>query len=152
MRKPKRGRSIGSRKSDGSIDPVSPAAWADPLERRRVAPPDAVRSVTRALRGAVERGTARRIRALGFGGPVAGKTGSTSDFRDAWFVGYTPELVVGVWVGFDDGRSVGLPGSRAALPIFAALLREFLGPEGGAAFHPSTEPARPEPAAAAPLQ
>jgi len=138
------------------LDPRGGAVWADPSQRRRVAAPDAVRQVTRALRGAVERGTARRIRALGFHGPVAGKTGSTSGFRDAWFVGYTPELVMGVWVGFDDGRSVGLPGSRAALPIFTAVLKEALGPDGGEAFHFSTEleprPAPPDGAGDRPLR
>jgi penicillin-binding protein 1A len=59
---------------------------------------------------------------------VAAKSGTTNDFRDAWFIGYTPTLVVGVWVGFDDGRSIGLPGSRAALPIFARFLRGAVEP------------------------
>jgi membrane carboxypeptidase/penicillin-binding protein len=58
---------------------------------------------------------------------VAAKSGTTNDHRDAWFVGYTPSLVVAVWVGFDDGRSVGLPGSRAALPIFARFLSDATG-------------------------
>lgn len=82
------------------------------------------------LRGAVEHGTARSLRALGYHGPAAGKTGTTNDFRDAWFVGFTPEVVVGVWVGFDDGSSLGVPGSVAALPIFADFLKGWLGPEG----------------------
>jgi len=78
--------------------------------------------VTSALRGAVERGTGRGLRRFGFGGAVAAKSGTTNGFRDAWFLGYTPTLVVGVWVGFDDGRSIGLPGSGAALPIFARFM------------------------------
>lgn len=78
--------------------------------------------VTSALEGAVERGTGRALRGFGYWGPVAAKSGTTNAHRDAWFVGYTPSLVVAVWVGFDDGRSVGLPGSRAALPIFAEFL------------------------------
>jgi penicillin-binding protein 1B len=78
--------------------------------------------VTSALEGAVERGTGRGLRQFGYRGPVAAKSGTTNDYRDAWFVGYTPALVVAVWVGFDDGRSVGLPGARAALPIFARFL------------------------------
>ncbi len=78
--------------------------------------------VTSALQGAVDRGTGRRLRALGVRGAVAGKTGSTNDYRDAWFVGYTPDRVVGAWVGFDDGRPVGLPGAAAALPIVADFL------------------------------
>jgi penicillin-binding protein 1B len=78
--------------------------------------------VTSALEGAIERGTGRGLRAYGVRGSVAGKTGSTNDYRDAWFIGYTPEIVVGVWVGFDDARSLALPGASAALPIFAEFL------------------------------
>ncbi|MCZ6916607.1 MAG: PBP1A family penicillin-binding protein [Gemmatimonadetes bacterium] len=84
--------------------------------------------VTSALRGVVERGTGRSLRWRGVDGPVAAKSGTTNDFRDAWFIGYTPSLVVGVWVGFDDGRGMGLTGSSAALPIFASFLRGALGP------------------------
>jgi penicillin-binding protein 1B len=86
--------------------------------------------VTSALRGAVERGTGRSLRTWGFRGPVAAKSGTTNDFRDAWFIGYTPSLAVGVWVGFDDGRSTNLTGSRAALPIFASFLRAAVGSNG----------------------
>ncbi len=78
--------------------------------------------VTSALRGAVERGTGRGLRSVGVRGPVAAKSGTTNDFRDGWFIGYTPTLAVAVWVGFDDGRSLGLPGSRVALPIFGRFL------------------------------
>ncbi len=78
--------------------------------------------VTSALRGAVERGTGRALRAMGYRGAVAAKSGTSSNFRDGWFVGYTPTLAVGVWVGFDDGRGLGVPGSRVALPIFARFL------------------------------
>lgn len=80
--------------------------------------------VTSALRGAVERGTGRALRSSGFRGPVAAKSGTTNHFRDAWFIGYTPSITVGVWVGFDDGRSIGLSGSRAALPIFGQFLAD----------------------------
>ncbi len=78
--------------------------------------------VTSALRGAVERGTGRALRAMGYRGAVAAKSGTSSNFRDGWFVGYTPTLAIGVWVGFDDGRGLGIPGSRVALPIFARFL------------------------------
>ena len=90
--------------------------------------------VTSLLRGAVDRGTARGLRERGFRGDVAAKTGTTSGFRDAWFIGYTPDLVIGVWVGFDDGMSLRVPGAVAALPIFADLLLAWQGPEGGARF------------------
>jgi penicillin-binding protein 1B len=96
--------------------------------------------VTSALRGAVDWGTGRSLRALGFAGDVAAKSGTTNGYRDGWFVGYTPALAVGVWVGFDDGASLGLPGARVALPIFARFLQAAvgrtgsLGPQGGYEF------------------
>jgi len=86
--------------------------------------------VTSALLGVVERGTGSSLRDRGFQGQVAAKSGTTNDFRDAWFVGYTPTLAVGVWVGFDRGRSLQIPGAGAALPIFAAFLRDAIGPSG----------------------
>jgi penicillin-binding protein 1B len=90
--------------------------------------------VTSALRGAVERGTARSLHALGVRAPVAGKTGTTDGERDAWFVGFTPDLVVGVWVGFDGGAKLGLTGAEAALPIFAAFAERALARARPAAF------------------
>jgi membrane carboxypeptidase/penicillin-binding protein len=83
--------------------------------------------IVSALRGVVERGTARSLRKLGVTAPVAGKTGTSDGARDAWFVGFTPDLVVGVWVGFDDGAPLGLSGAEAALPIFAAFAKGALG-------------------------
>ena len=97
---------------------------------RRVISPAEAYLVTSALRGVVEHGTGAGIRRAGYYGPVAAKTGTTNESRDAWFVGYTPRLAVGVWVGFDDGTPLGLTGSQAALPIFAGFLREALGPDG----------------------
>ena len=82
----------------------------------------------------VERGTGQALRRLGYWGPVAAKSGTTNNYRDAWFIGYTPSLAVGVWVGFDDGRSIGLPGSRAALPIFGRFLVDAQGRYGTGAF------------------
>lgn len=104
--------------------------------------PAEVYLVTSALRGAVERGTGRGLRRMGYRGPVAAKSGTSDDFRDAWFVGYTPSLAIGVWVGYDDGRTIGLPGARAALPIFGEFLIATVGrdgerePYGGADFAP----------------
>ena len=75
------------------------------------------------LEGAVTRGTAAEVGRSGLKGAFAGKTGTSDESRDAWFVGYTPSLVVGVWVGFDDERS--LPGSAAqlALPVWIHVMR-----------------------------
>ncbi|MDH3455604.1 MAG: PBP1A family penicillin-binding protein [Gemmatimonadota bacterium] len=104
------------------------------LDRQQVVSAAEAYLVTSALRGAVERGTGRGLRSHGLSGPVAAKSGTTNDYRDAWFVGYTPDLAVGVWVGFDDGRSVGLSGASAALPIFARFMADALGPAGGEEF------------------
>jgi penicillin-binding protein 1A len=78
------------------------------------------------MRGAIERGTAVSARALAR--PIAGKTGTTNDFSNAWFVGYTPSLTAGVWVGHDRVRTLGRDetGAKAALPIWIALMREAL--------------------------
>jgi len=110
-----------------------PLRQALPVREREFDPAE-VALVTSALEGAVDHGTGRSLRALGYRGPVAGKTGTTDDGRDAWFVGYTPELVAAVWVGFDDGRPLGLTGARAALPIFGRFLIAALGAEGGGDF------------------
>jgi penicillin-binding protein 1B len=101
----------------------------DPAGTRVSEPPETF-LVTSALEGAVDRGTGRGLRSLGYWGPVAAKSGTSSEFRDAWFIGYTPSLAVAVWVGFDDGRSIGLSGSRAALPIFGRFLIGAVGSGG----------------------
>ncbi len=119
--------------------------------------------VTRALQGVVERGTAARAAALGYRGRAAGKTGTTNDSRDAWFVGYTPELLALAWVGFDDNRPLGRTGAQAALPIWTRFMRGYAAAGGAADFvpppdvvelevdaatgllaHPSCGPSRPE--------
>jgi penicillin-binding protein 1B len=101
--------------------------------------PEETYLVTSALEGAVERGTGRGLRAWGYSGPVAAKSGTTNDYRDAWFVGYTPQLAVAVWVGFDDGQSVGLVGSQAAMPIFARFLNATQARSGGQDFEPPAD-------------
>lgn len=79
--------------------------------------------ITETLTDVVNRGTAARVRGLGYRGPAAGKTGSS---RDAWFVGYTPKLLVVVWVGFDDYRDLGLTGGEAAVPIWTDFIKRAL--------------------------
>jgi penicillin-binding protein 1B len=90
--------------------------------RTRVIDPAVAYLVTSALQGVVQRGTARAISSRATGGELAGKTGTSNNWRDAWFVTYTPEIVIGVWVGYDDGRSLRLPGGGAALPITSLFL------------------------------
>jgi len=77
------------------------------------------------LNSVVEEGTASSLKTLGITYPIAAKTGTTNDSRDAWFVGYTPEILALVWVGFDDGTSMQGTGASAALPIWADLVKEI---------------------------
>jgi 1A family penicillin-binding protein len=82
--------------------------------------------ITYLMEGVVQHGTGWRARSLGR--PVAGKTGTTDQFMDAWFIGYTPELITGVWVGFDEERSLGEneTGARAASPIWVTYMSKIL--------------------------
>ncbi|UCC71627.1 MAG: PBP1A family penicillin-binding protein [Gemmatimonadota bacterium] len=127
----------------GALDREGNVIARNDLTGEQVYDPAEAYLVTSALRGAVERGTGRGLRTMGYRGDVAAKSGTTNDFRDGWFIGYTPSLAVGVWVGFDDGQSIDLPGARVALPIFTRFLVAALGeygdsgPYGGAEFtHP----------------
>ncbi len=82
--------------------------------------------VTQMLKGTIERGTG--VAAKSLGRPAAAKTGTTNDYSNAWFIGYTPQLVTGVWVGYDRPRSLGKDetGSRVAVPIWTAFMHEAL--------------------------
>ena len=109
------------------------------FEPRRPARTEAMRTdeayvLTSLLQGVVDRGTGAAARLLGVEGPVAGKTGTTNDGRDAWFVGYTPRLVALVWVGFDEREALHLSGSQAALPIWADFMRAALAREPAVPF------------------
>ena len=93
------------------------------VELEPVVSPQAAYITLDLMRAVVAEGTAASLRALGFGGEVAAKTGTTDDLRDAWFVGFTPRLLVLVWVGYDDNHPIGLTGAQAALPIWAEIMR-----------------------------
>jgi penicillin-binding protein 1B len=102
------------------------------LERRRlrferVLDPGTAFLATSLLSGVVERGTAARVRSTGLRGAIAAKTGTTDEERDLWFVGFTPELVAVVWVGFDEPRSLGIPSSVGALPIWRRFVQHATG-------------------------
>ncbi|RMG43401.1 MAG: PBP1A family penicillin-binding protein [Candidatus Dadabacteria bacterium] len=109
------------------------------IVERRVEPENIVYVLTNILQGVIERGTGRTVRAFGYRGPAAGKTGTSSDKRDAWFVGFSPDLAAGVWVGYDDNSVLGVTGGGAAAPIWAEFMKcardykpaeEFLIPPG----------------------
>jgi len=98
------------------------------LERRdirveKVLSPQLAFMMNHLLKGVIDRGTGRGARTNGFDRPAAGKTGTTNDLRDAWFVGYTPDLLAVVWVGFDNQSKLGLSGAQAALPIWTEFMK-----------------------------
>lgn len=92
--------------------------------------------LTSMLQSVIDWGTGHNAREIyGITAPAAGKTGTTDDLGDGWFVGYTPDLVIGVWGGFDERRPIGLSGSYIALPPWCDILRGYL----------ATHPSRPFP-------
>jgi penicillin-binding protein 1B len=93
---------------------------------RPVARSDTTYLVTNMLRSVLNEGTGAGARAAGFTLDAAGKSGTTNDLRDAWFVGFTRELLTIVWVGFDDNQPLGLSGSTAALPIWTEFMKTAL--------------------------
>lgn len=99
-------------------------APADAAVSTRVVDPAVAYLVTSTLQGVTSRGTGRALQNQWRLDGFAGKTGTSNNWRDAWFVAYSPSLVVGVWVGFDDGRSLAVSGGAAALPIVARFLRD----------------------------
>jgi penicillin-binding protein 1B len=93
---------------------------------RTVARPDTTYLVTNMMRSVLNEGTGASARAAGFALDAAGKSGTTNDLRDAWFVGFTPELLTVVWVGMDDNQPLGLSGTQAALPIWTTFMSRAL--------------------------
>ncbi|HUP01807.1 MAG TPA: PBP1A family penicillin-binding protein [Gemmatimonadota bacterium] len=106
-----------------AVDDEGHVVQRQEVEMERVLPADAVYLVNHMLQDVFDRGTARRARPLGYGGRAAGKTGTTNSTRDAWFVGYTTEIVALVWVGYDDNEPIGLHGDRGALPIWVEFMK-----------------------------
>jgi penicillin-binding protein 1B len=101
---------------------------------RRVARADTTYLVTNMMRSVLNEGTGAAVRASGFSLDAAGNTGTTNDLRDAWFVGFTPELLTVVWVGLDDNQALGLSGAQAALPILLSFMQRALAGRGDHAF------------------
>lgn len=97
-----------------------------PDSRAQIADPRTTYQMVSMMEGVIQRGTGARLRSLNR--PLAGKTGTTNESRDAWFIGFTPNLVVGVYTGFDTPRSLGRKetGSSVAVPIFKSFIQESL--------------------------
>jgi penicillin-binding protein 1B len=106
------------------------------IRAEQVIPPEDAYLLTHLLEGVMERGTGRSARQNGFERAAAGKTGTTNDFGDAWFVGYTPDLLAVVWVGFDHRESLGLSGGQAALPIWTEFMKRATAGQPAAQFMP----------------
>ncbi|MBI4264357.1 MAG: PBP1A family penicillin-binding protein [Acidobacteria bacterium] len=121
------------------MEPYAVASIADRegniLEEHRPRPHEAIRAdtafvMTHLLRGVVLRGTGAAARALDW--PLGGKTGTVDDYTDAWFVGFDPNITVGVWVGYDEKKPLGEPetGATAALPIWMDFMRAYIDARG----------------------
>jgi penicillin-binding protein 1B len=118
--------------NDGSVRPLRTIDRIQAGERtlrpkpgplRRVARADTTYLVTNMMRSVLDEGTGAGARAAGFSLDAAGKTGTTNDLRDAWFVGFTRQLLTVVWVGFDDNQPLSLTGTQAALPIWTEFMK-----------------------------
>ena len=105
---------------------------ANVLEENRPEPRDAIRAdtayvMTNLLRGVVQRGTGAKAASLKW--PIGGKTGTTDDYTDAWFIGFDPDITIGVWIGYDQKRTMGPggTGSDTALPIWMEIMKAWIG-------------------------
>jgi membrane carboxypeptidase/penicillin-binding protein len=101
---------------------------------KRVARAETTYQVVNMMRSVVNEGTGAGVRAQGFTHDAAGKTGTTNDLRDAWFVGFTPELLTVVWVGYDNNQPLSLSGSQAALPIWTDFMKTAMAGRPNRAF------------------
>jgi penicillin-binding protein 1A len=100
-------------------------AFANEVERRQVLSEESAFQAVSMLQDVVDFGTASSVRSLGLRGPLGGKTGTTNEFKDAWFVGFSSSVVAGVWIGYDQPRPIGSNAyaARVALPIWADFMR-----------------------------
>ena len=107
------------------IDADGTAVFDNPVHTERVISPESAFQMVSMLEDVMDRGTASAARGWGIRFPSGGKTGTTDDFKDAWFVGFSSSLVVGVWVGFDQPKTIAREGygSRFALPIWTDFMR-----------------------------
>jgi penicillin-binding protein 1B len=92
----------------------------------RVLHPQTAYIITDMMESVILSGTGAPVRRWGFTRPAAGKTGTTDEYRDAWFVGYTPNLLCVVWTGYDDNTPIKMTGAQAALPIWAQFMKKAL--------------------------
>jgi 1A family penicillin-binding protein len=120
------------------VDADGAAVYDNPVRREPVISPATAFQMVSMLADVMDRGTGAAARRWGVRFPVGGKTGTTNDFKDAWFVGFSSSLVAGVWVGFDQPRSIGREayGSRYALPIWSSFMSQAARRRKPEAFEP----------------
>ena len=106
------------------MDPTNRVLEKRDVRVEKVLSPQLAFLMNHLLKGVLDRGTGEFARRWGFTRPAAGKTGTTNDYKDAWFVGYTPDLLAVVWVGFDNQTKLGLSGAQAALPIWTDFMKQ----------------------------
>jgi penicillin-binding protein 1A len=103
--------------------------WEEPIRRQQVLSPEVAFLTTSLMQEVVNRGTGFRVRTAGlpYSVPAAGKTGTTNDAADAWFVGVTPDVAAGVWIGFDQPRRImaGAEGGKLSAPVWGEVLADF---------------------------
>ncbi|MBW3552124.1 MAG: PBP1A family penicillin-binding protein [Gemmatimonadetes bacterium] len=104
---------------DGAI------VWQDPPQRRNVLGRDVAFLTVDLMRDVVDRGTGNAVRSVGFREPAAGKTGTTNESADVWFIGFTPEIATGIWIGMDDPQRImrNATGGRLAAPVWGRIMR-----------------------------
>ncbi|MFI5347753.1 MAG: PBP1A family penicillin-binding protein [Elusimicrobiota bacterium] len=132
------GRRAAPRMVLAVLDAEGGVLEAPPPESVVVLDPAVAYLTTSLLQSVVKEGTARGLAKMGFTTPAAGKTGTTNDGRDAWFIGYTSSLLTGVWTGADDNRALKLTGAKDALPLWSAFMKE------ASADRPGSDFVRPE--------
>lgn len=120
-------------------DRAGGVVWERPVRSQRAIDPAVAFLLTDLMRDVVDRGTGTGVRAAGFQGPAAGKTGTTNDGTDVWFVGFTPRRVAGIWIGFDQPRTIvsDATGGRLAAPVWGRLMRRTVPAGGGGWAAPS---------------
>jgi penicillin-binding protein 1A len=122
---PNGGYAVRPRSIVSVVDGEGETALSDQVTRERVISEQSAFQMVSMLGDVLDRGTASAARSWGVRFPAGGKTGSTNEFKDAWFVGFSSAMVVGVWIGYDQPKTIGQQGygSRYALPIWSDFMR-----------------------------
>ncbi len=122
---PNGGYAVTPRAIIRAVDADGSVAFANEVERKQVLSEESAFQVVTMLQDVVDYGTASAVRSMGLRAPLGGKTGTTSEFKDAWFVGFSTSVVAGVWIGYDQPQPIGPDayGARVALPVWAEFMR-----------------------------